>query len=236
MAVHHENAGLPASQPEERLAATASAIADKSRARMLCALMDGRAWTATELSVTADISASTASAHLSRLTEQGFITCLSQGRHRYYRLAGVDIAELLEKLMGVSWASPIRPRNSTPVHLRRARTCYDHLAGEIAVALYERMLTAGWLAHDGTELTAQGREKLATLGVDCTRADTRRRKFCCACLDWSERRHHLGGALGASLLAHFEQKRWLVRSLDSRGVTFTASGARALKRFFGISV
>lgn len=119
------------------MAALAAVISDPSRIKMLCALMDGRAWTATELSVVADVAASTASAHLSRLVSEGLITCLSQGRHRYYRLAGTDIAGLLENIMGVSWLSVSSVKISTPSSLRVARTCYDHLAGEIAVHVYD---------------------------------------------------------------------------------------------------
>lgn len=122
---------------ELSMAALAAAISDPSRIKMLCALMDGRAWTATELSVVADVAASTASAHFSRLVSEGLITCIPQGRHRYYRLAGTDIAGLLENIMGVSWRPVSSAKISTPSSLRVARTCYDHLAGEIAVHVYD---------------------------------------------------------------------------------------------------
>lgn len=121
----------------EAMAAVASAMADASRLKILCALMDGRAWTATELSAVADISPSTASAHLSRLVNSGLLICLAQGRHRYYRLAGSDVAGLLENMMTMAGKRAVALATSTPVNLRLARTCYDHLAGEVAVSLYD---------------------------------------------------------------------------------------------------
>lgn len=212
---------------EDALAAVASALADRSRVRMLCALMDGRAFTATELSAVADISPSTASAHLARLTQTRLIKYLSQGRHRYYRLAGPEVADIMERLMGLSWeqtaAIPIR----TPVHLRHIRSCYDHLAGEVAVALYEHMIVSIWLSSDGTTLTPLGVAALTQIGVDCS-AGTSRRRFACPCLDWSERRPHLGGQLGAAILKAFEQHAWVVRHLDSRGMNVTPKGKKAL--------
>lgn len=149
---------------ESRMALTAAAMADKSRSRMLCALMDGRARTATELSAVADVSASTASAHLARLCEQRFVVALAQGRHRYFRLAGSDIAELLERLMG--WRGRHqRPAKSRRRRLRYARTCYDHLAGEVAVRLFDTLVSRQWLTPDGETLTPLGQEKLARMGI-----------------------------------------------------------------------
>ncbi|YCH29732.1 winged helix-turn-helix domain-containing protein [Erwinia sp. D4-22] len=220
-------------QPEDLLAATAAIMADKSRARMLCVLMDGRAWTATELSAAADISASTASAHLAKLAGQGFVVCLAQGRHRYYRLSSAAVADLLERLMEIAWAGQAAPRITTPAYLRRARTCYDHLAGEVAVSLYQRLTERGWLTEEGSALTTQGSAMLAELGIAVAPAGSRR-KFSCACLDWSERRYHLGGALGAALLSWFEQQRWMEKDIGSRCVRITAKGAQGLKRHFGV--
>lgn len=220
-------------RPEDLLAATAAVMADKSRVRMLCVLMDGRAWTATELGAAADISPSTASAHLAKLTEQRFVVCLAQGRHRYYRLSSAEIAELLERLMGVSWNGQNTPRITTPDYLRRARTCYDHLAGEIAVNLYQRLVERAWLTADGSVLTIPGKEALAALGI-VTEQGSSRRKFSCACLDWSERRYHLGGALGAALLSGFEKQRWIVKDLGSRCVHITAKGAKGFKHHFAL--
>ncbi|MEA9392891.1 metalloregulator ArsR/SmtB family transcription factor [Acerihabitans sp. TG2] len=222
---------------EDALTAVTSALADRSRSRMLCALMDGRAYTATELSAVADISPSTASAHLARLTQTRLIKYLSQGRHRYYRLAGPEVADIMERLMGLSWeqtqtvAIPIR----TPVYLRHIRRCYDHLAGEVAVALYEQMIVSTWLSNDGTTLTPLGYAALTEIGVDCSSGTTRRR-FACPCLDWSERRPHLGGQLGAAILNAFEQHAWVTRHLDSRGMNMTPKGKNALAAILTQSV
>ncbi|ELY3545497.1 helix-turn-helix transcriptional regulator [Cronobacter turicensis] len=217
---------------EQAMSGIAAAMADPSRVTMLCALMDGRAWTATELSAVADIAPSTASAHLSRLLGHGLVVCLSQGRHRYYRLAGHDIAGLLETLMGVSMSPRRQPATRTPVHLRHARTCYDHLAGELAVQLYAFMLEEKWLTPDGDALTPFGRERFAALDVPLSPKP--RRKACCPCLDWSERRYHLGGDAGAALLTLFLQEGWLLRTPGYREVTVTAAGRAALRRIFGI--
>ncbi|HEY3588680.1 MAG TPA: helix-turn-helix transcriptional regulator [Buttiauxella sp.] len=223
-----------APQPEDLLAATAALMADKSRARMLCALMDGRAWTATELGAIADVSPSTASAHLAKLTDQHFIICLAQGRHRYYRLANAAIAELLEKLMGVSFAGLYTQRVTTPDYLRHARTCYDHLAGEVAVDLYSQLIQREWLNGEESGLTSGGKKAFSTLGI-CVEPEASRRKFCCPCLDWSQRRFHLGGALGASLLTHFAQQQWIEKEPGSRSVRITLRGYKALKQHFGVS-
>lgn len=217
---------------EDSIAVVAAAMSDPSRIKMLCALMDGRAWTATELSVVADVAASTASAHLNRLTNGGLITCLSQGRHRYYRLACHDIAALIENMMGVSWRKVAPLKTRTPSLLRTARTCYDHLAGEVAVKVYEFMVAECWISADGNKVTQYGMSQFQTLQIDLTRGS--RRKLCCGCLDWSERRLHLGGNAGAALLASFEQKSWLERTPGYREVKITARGTSALKQLFGI--
>ncbi len=214
------------------MAALAAAMSDPSRIKMLCALMDGRAWTATELSAVADIAASTASAHLSRLVSEGLITCLSQGRHRYYRLAGTDIAGLIENLMGVSWRSTSAAKISTPSSLRVARTCYDHLAGEIAVQIYDYMVVEGWITPDGVSLTLSGQNQFRELGIMLN--PKTRRKACCACLDWSERRFHLGGEAGAAFFTYCEQKEWLTRIPGFREVTITSNGKLAFKKLFGL--
>ena len=219
---------------ESRMALTAAVMADKSRSRMLSALMDGRAWTATELSALADVSASTASAHLSRLCEQRFVISLAQGRHRYFRLASAEIAQLLERLMGVAWASSTPRKISTPLSLRHARTCYDHLAGEIAVMLFDTLISRQWITAEGDALTPLGQDKLAEIGIEVG-AGVSRRKRCCGCLDWSERRYHTGGVLGAALLTHFEQQRWITTTTGSRQVTFTPLGIRKLQIHFGIT-
>lgn len=217
---------------ERSVSAVAAAMSDPSRVKMLCALMDGRAWTATELSTVAGVSASTASAHLNKLLSSQLINCLSQGRHRYFRLAGQDIAELIERMMGVSWRRMNPPATRTPTALRRARTCYDHLAGELAVNIFDALREKNWITEDGSALTEEGMAFFARMGMPVSGRTTRKR--CCACLDWSERRFHLGGHAGALLLLYFEQKGWIQRTPGFREVTFTAQGLRGLQVLFAI--
>ena len=215
---------------EQAIAAVAAAMADASRVKMLCALMDGRAWTATELSAVADVAPSTASGHLARLVEGKLIACLAQGRHRYYRLAGHDVAVLVEQMMGLSWTRITPPDTTAPKAMRDARTCYDHLAGAVAVQIYDDMQAEGWLEEDGSALTLYGREQFLQLGISLSAHS--RRKACCACLDWSERRFHLGGEAGAALLIHLESKGWIQRVVGFREVMVTASGRSAVKKHF----
>lgn len=225
-----DNAGQADVCLEKSMSVVASAIADPSRVAILCALMDGRAWTATELSAAAGIAASTASAHLMRLLSSGLVICLTQGRHRYYSLTGPEIAGLLENLMGVSMHSHLSPVTSTPDPLRYARTCYDHLAGELAVEIYHFMLREKWLESAGTSLTATGLTHFHAIGVVL---DPRpRRKACCPCLDWSERRFHLAGDAGHALFSLFLQQGWLIRTPGYREVRVTDSGKTALRRHF----
>ncbi len=225
-------------QPEDSLESSmsmvASAIADPSRVSILCALMDGRAWTATELSAVAGIAASTASGHLNRLLENRLIICLAQGRHRYYRLAGHHIAGLLENLMGVSMRSLTSPQSRTPIHLRYARTCYDHLAGELAVEIYTSMVQRKWLIDEGTTLTSIGKAQLENLGAVLN--DNTRRKFCCQCLDWSERRFHLGGEVGSALMKLFLQKEWISCTQGYREVCVTSKGKININRQFNLNL
>jgi len=212
----------------------ATAIADPSRVSILCALMDGRAWTATELSAVANIAPSTASAHLAKLLQNKLVSCLSQGRHRYYRLSGQDIAALLETLMGVSMKTDPKLNTRTPVHLRKARTCYDHLAGEVAVGIYDFMVEHEWLLPDRDALSSTGIKKFQDLGINFI--PQTRRRCACGCLDWSERRFHLGGSAGAVLLATFEQNQWISRVSGYREVLFTDSGKRALNSVFNLTL
>lgn len=213
---------------EQRLAATAAAIAEPARARMLCALMDRRARTATELCATAELAASTTSAHLARLMEQQLIVCVPQGRHRYYALASDEVGAALESLLVIA-GQKAPPATRTPERLRMARTCYDHLAGTLAVALHERLLKQRWLqpeAQRGYRLLPAGERALDAWGVDIASARGQRRRFACACLDWSERRSHLGGALGAGVLQAALRRRWLTQDLEGRGVRATPKGER----------
>ncbi|MGJ0479067.1 ArsR/SmtB family transcription factor [Pantoea agglomerans] len=220
--------------PEHAIAGVAAAMADPSRVRMLSALMDGRAWTATELCAVTDVAPSTASAHLNRLINSGLIVCVAQGRHRYYRLTGSDIAALIENMMGVSWRRIAAPESSTPASLRTARTCYDHLAGEVAVQIYAVMAQQGWITPEGSAVTLYGQQQFAALRIDLSQPG--RRKGCCGCLDWSERRFHLGGYAGAALLTAFDAQGWLTRQPGYREVAFTAAGIRQLRQVFDITL
>ncbi|GGP22377.1 ArsR/SmtB family transcription factor [Silvimonas iriomotensis] len=219
---------------EQRLANVAAAVADKTRAGMLCMLMDGRAYTATELAAATSVAASTASSHLARLTQQRLVECLPQGRHRYFRIAGKEVASALETLMGLVGGRVRNVQSATPVQLRFARTCYDHMAGEVAVALHDRLLDLGWLARESYQLCDTGRDALAAMGVDWPAAS--RRRFACGCLDWSERQSHLGGQLGAALLHAFERHRWVERVPESRQLLLTPRGRQALDAHFGLAL
>ena len=218
---------------DTRLARVAGAIAEPARARMLCCLLDGHARTATELAAAADVAASTASAHLARLKDEQLVELLAQGRHRYYRLNGSDVAQALEALMVVAGAPRASIRPSTPHRLRAARTCYDHMAGALAVAVHDRLFARRWLAvandaTDGYALTRAGSSGLGALGIDVDAARASRRRLACACVDWSERRPHLAGALGAALLQQMRARGWLQADLDSRALSLTAQGRRGL--------
>ncbi len=218
---------------------------------MLTALMDGRALTATELARAAGITPQTASGHLARLTEAGLLAVERQGRHRYHRLAAPAVAHMLEGIMSVAAdldGSGRASRKAPPIvgprdkALRRARTCYDHLAGQIAVAMADRMVERGQidLSPDGGALTDDGAAFLLTLGVDLDAARasaTRRggdRMFCRPCLDWSERRSHIAGAIGAALCRRCFAQGWLRRIDGTRAVTVTPAGQMALNRAFDL--
>jgi len=224
---------------DTRLAGVAGAIAEPARARILCCLMDGHARTNTELAVVAEVSPSTASVHLAKLKEQQLIEVRAQGKHRYYTLAGADVAAALEALMRVAGVARTPFVPSTPDRLRKARTCYDHMAGTVAVGLHDYMAKHGWIgpvSEDGKayELSDGGVEALGKLGLDVDSARKARRRFACACMDWSERRPHLGGALGAAMLSLLERKGWIEADLDSRAVGITREGQRQFKRVFDI--
>lgn len=214
------------------IARAASLIGDPARAAMLAALMDGRALTATELATEAGVTRSTASAHLARLREGGILAEAKQGRARYFRLAAPEVALALEALMGVAARGParVRPGPKEPA-LRRARLCYDHLAGEAAVALYDDLVAAGALSQ-GPEgepaLTRAGAARFAAAGIDVASLARGRRPLCRACLDWSERRSHLAGALGAALWTRIEAQGWARREA-ARAVRFAPQGEALLR-------
>ncbi len=220
------------------VSAVAGAIAEPARTRMLYCLMDGHARTSTELAVVAGVSPSTASVHLARLAEQGLVQVLAQGKHRYHSLQGPAVAAALEALSVLAGGPRARFVPNTPTRLRTARTCYDHMAGAVAVALHDRCHELGWLvpgsaAGDGSyELGAAGSAAFQALGIDVPATRRLRRRFACACVDWSERRPHLGGALGAALLAVALKRRWVVQDADSRALRVTPLGAREMRARF----
>jgi DNA-binding transcriptional ArsR family regulator len=215
----------------------AALIGDHARAEVLTALMADRALTATELATVAGVTKQTISSHLAKLLDAGLVSAERQGRHRYFRLANRDVAQLLESLMGVAFRTGALRHRLSPREpaLRQARVCYDHLAGELGVSIHERLLARRALApaDDGLVLTAAGHRLLREIGIDTAALALLRRKFCHACLDWSERRHHLGGAVGAALLARMIELGWVRRTKGSRIVMLAAPGALALQRWIG---
>lgn len=219
---------------EVSLAEVAGAIADPARSRMLCSLLDGRARTATELAAVADVTASMASNHFSRLREHGLVEQMVQGRHRYYRLANSRVARALESLLSITdqRATPFQP--STPAALRHARTCYDHCAGEVAVKLHDVLLQANWIEAQGRDytLTEKGAERLVKLGIDVQIMRGQRRRLAYPCMDWSERAPHIGGALGAAILELMLKRGWVTRQLDSRALNVTSKGRDMLTKAF----
>jgi DNA-binding transcriptional ArsR family regulator len=216
----------------------AGLLADSSRSTMLQALMDRCARTAGELARLAKIAPSTASQHLSRLTDCGLLVVEAQGRHRYYRLADPRVAALLESMMAFAPAPAARRPPHVGFDLRFARTCYDHLAGTVATALYDRLAADGTLHVTGEDvaLTPAGARRLRSLGIDSETLQTSRRPLGRACLDWTERRHHLAGALGAALLSSFRARDWFTPRNTPRALRVTTTGRRALASHFDIDV
>jgi DNA-binding transcriptional ArsR family regulator len=214
------------------LAAVAAVLGDRTRAAMLSALMSGRPHTATELARAAGVTKQTASSHLARLLDTRLVDVDAVGRHRHYRLAGGDVATTIEGLMRLARrAGAVRPRTgpSDPA-LLHARVCYDHLAGEIGVRLYDGWMQAGHIRmQDRALLLTESGERFCTrLGIDIEVLRVLRRPLCLSCVDWSERRHHLAGALGAAILDQCFSRGWARRHRDSRAVSVSAAGERAL--------
>jgi DNA-binding transcriptional ArsR family regulator len=218
------------------IAHIASLVGDPARANMLTALVGGTALTATELALEAGVTVQTASSHLSKLTEGGLLKLSVQGRHRYFALAGPNIAAMLEAIMGV--AAVVGPRRVRPGPrdgaMREARVCYDHLAGELAVAMFDRLLAEDAIAEtaDGIRLGRNGRDFFAARGIDVGALSELRRPVCRACLDWSVRRSHLAGSLGAAILDKVLKEKWARRQKKGRTITFSPEGRRAFAQAF----
>lgn len=241
--------------PDNAVSRIAAAIGEPARARVLYCLMDGRARTSTELAMVAEVSPSTASVHLNRLRAERLVKVFVQGKHRYYSLNGPSVGSALEALSVLAGAPRGEFVPATPSRLRVARTCYDHLAGTVGVSLHDRLKALGWLAsgsnagsntgcskHDASkdvdtyDVTAKGTTAFAGLGIDVKQARTLRRRFAYSCLDWSERRPHVGGAFGAELLRVALKRKWLVQELDSRALAVTNFGRRELLARFGLKI
>jgi len=241
------------------LAAVGALLADRARARILLALADGRALPASVLASEAGVSASTASAHLSRLLDGGLLEVLPQGRHRYYRLAGPEVGELVETMARLAPAAPVRSlREGTRAHaLRTGRTCYDHLAGRLGVGLLAGMIERGWVSGgDGRhEIGTDGRDRLASPGHDVDYRLTaagveglrelgvalpaQRRDGTVAlryCVDWSEQRHHVSGAVGRALAERLTELRWVAPTRGSRAVRLSDEGRDQLARRLGLEI
>lgn len=222
------------------IAEIAALVGDPARANMLSALMDGRALSAGELAFAAHITPQTASAHLSKLVAARLLSADRQGRHRYFRLASSGVARMLEGIMSVAveGAPRYRPLWLRDRALRSARTCYDHLAGRLGVLLADSLTERGHvlLDEDGGQVTEGGARFLGEFGLDLAVALGRRRRFCRPCLDWSERRPHLGGAVGAALAQRCFALGWIERVRDSRAVAVTSPGRDGFSARFGVAI
>jgi DNA-binding transcriptional ArsR family regulator len=219
------------------MAEVAALVGDPTRASMLAIMMDGRAHTASELAAAADISAATASGHLGKLLGQRLVAVAARGRYRYYRLASLDVARMLEGIMVVS-AEPRSSRHAVsrvPAELQEARTCYDHVAGRLGVAIADTLIGPETLlsSQGECELTERGRMLLAKLNVNLDAIRGRSRRILCRpCLDWSERRPHLAGIVGTAVLERLLELGWIKRVGVSRELRISPAGTRELWRYF----
>ena len=239
--VYHQSMNVE-QQADLVIARIAAAIGEPARVRILYCLLDGHARTATELAVVADVNPSTASAHLNRLKTEHLIKVLSQGKHRYYSLEGSNVAGALEGLSLIAGCSNDQFVSNTPSRLRDARTCYDHIAGTVGVLLHNCFRKLRWLSRDSTgsdvgyDLTPQGTKGFEALGIDLASIQAQRRRFAYACLDWSERQPHIGGALGAALLKTALKRKWVVQEFDSRVLRVTILGKREMQTRFALPI
>ena len=220
----------------DRLASIATLLADPSRAAILTALLGGTAHTGTELARHVGIAPSTTSEHLGRLLDGRLVTVESQGRHRYWRLASTDVAAMLESLVAAAPDGLSGPPLPKPSDLAQGRSCYDHLAGRVAVEVFDRLVDSGHLLVDASqvEVTASGRELMSELGVSNAALDSTTRAPARACLDWTQRRHHLAGAIGADLLTALLDRGWAQRGPKPRQIRFTRTGKAVLSDRFSI--
>ena len=218
------------------LAEIGSLLGDPARVNMMVALIDGRARTARELADTAGVSPQTASSHIAKLVAGHMVRVEKQGRHRYHRVASGQVAELIEHMhvMGASRTAPEAPRSGPrDPAMRELRSCYDHLAGRIAVEISDRLVLSD-KAETGTVLRMDAESQLSELGIDLKSLVRSRRPLCRTCIDWSERRPHLAGALGAAILIRFRELGWVKPREASRALILTGAGEMGLSRLFGI--
>ena len=218
----------------------AKLLASPARSAIAGALMDGRALTGGELAQVAGVSASTASEHLAEMVAGGLVDVRCQGRHRYFALAGPEVAEALEILARICPTTPVRSLRASKEAdaLSFARTCYDHLAGRLGVLVLAALVDQQWLSElaDGYDVTPLGSDRLAALDLDAHALRGRRRRFAYPCLDWTDRRPHLAGALAAGLTTAFLANGWLRRTSRHRGLTVTPAGAAGLQTLLGVNV
>src|SRR4030095_16039609 len=226
-------------ETEKQFAEIASIIGDRCRSTMLWHLLDGRALTATELSILADVSAQSASNHLSLLVRSDLLVVERQGRHRYFRFANDEVAHVVESMASLVNATPSAGKKiSEPVGIKYARTCYDHLAGKLAVDLADSLRQKGVLRMSDRQLllTREGRKWFHSRGINIQELENRKRILTRACLDWTERKFHLAGGLGAALLQYMLKEDWIRRKSNTREILVTSVGKREIESQFRISV
>ncbi|MDQ0049146.1 DNA-binding transcriptional ArsR family regulator [Paenibacillus polymyxa] len=225
---------------KSNVAMIASLVSEPSRAAILTALLDGRFHTASELAHMASIKPQTASFHLAKMTEAQVVTVEKQGRHRYYGIQDLEVARVMESLLSIAPPVPIKSfkQASENEAIRLARTCYDHVAGQLGVQLMSFFVQKGILSEDqdGLHITEQGETFFTDFKIDLTKTRQKRRSFSHKCLDWSERRHHLAGALGSAVLDRLFELNWIERLPTTRAIRITADGKRGFKEIFSIEV
>ncbi|HUB62276.1 MAG TPA: winged helix-turn-helix domain-containing protein [Puia sp.] len=221
---------------ENSITEIASLIGEPVRANILWTLMDGRAYTARELAIGVETTPQNLSMHLGKLLRAGLLSVEAQGRHRYYSCARPEVASAIEAMANLVPAGQVVRKETEAVPIQLCRTCYDHLAGKVGVAITEGLLRQKLIVYRDNELdvTQKGLQWFAELGIDCGEVREQRRVFAKPCLDWTERRHHLAGALGAALLKKMLEAHWLRRTAQSRAVVVTAKGRQALEARFTV--
>ncbi|UPK69773.1 ArsR/SmtB family transcription factor [Chitinophaga filiformis] len=213
----------------------AALIGDPTRATILWTLLDGKAFTATELAIAADTSPQNISMHLNKLVQADLLSVESQGRHRYYKFSRKDVAYAIEALANLIPATRNTPVVEQDSAVKYCRTCYDHLAGKIGVAITDSLITQEILS-DTFDLSSKGNKWFGKMGIDIDTLKQQRRTFIRPCLDWSERRHHLAGAVGAALLDMMLSADWLRKTRQSRAIVITAEGEKMLEKHFKLAI